>query len=377
MSRAGAILAALVALAALLVSARDAGACANEVMLDLDARIAKLRDAQRALDDDDVETARELATEAARHAEGAEGAVDIRGRAERIVALSRVRDASSTASEQEEAADTLASLRQRRAIDDPSLTADYAEAAARVPSREDEAFALLAGLARRDLLGSAYAHGALFRLARERGDDSLAKIARERCEAMYGASSACRGAHARAPLVRGRPIGYALPAGIFLAALLFRLVRARRARPWFGHAARLQTAAIAGAGLYAFARATSPWWSAFVVSTIVALTFVVERRGFFALVRRGKIPGLALRPAGPEDEHLPPVALWLGPSAPETLERVVEAPEPSYRDAAVPSPAPLLRLVSRRAPRALVVAAVLTLALALLALLSLVTLRAA
>jgi hypothetical protein len=375
--------------AAVIAPVRDALACGNAVILDIDSRAAKLAEAQRALDEGDVDTARELALEASRDAHevddfvpGLSGLVD---RAHRIVALATARDSSATEEQREGAVLALTKLRFQRKAEDPALTADYAEAASRIPSREQDAFELLTRLADRDLIGSPYAYGALSRLAKKRGDDGRASMARARCEGMSGSARVCRGDYPSAPLLRGRPLGYALPAGIFLAALAFRLLRARSRRairtPWIGHAAPLQTAAIAGAGIYAFARATSPAWSTFVVFVVVVLTFVVERRGFFAAVRRGKVPRLVLRPAGPDDEHVPSLALWFGPGSPEILERVRggDEPEPGYREAAR---APLIRLVAARQVRvrpgrAVIMAVALTAILALAALFSLFTLRGA
>jgi hypothetical protein len=70
--------------------------------------------------------------------------------------------------------------------------------------------------------------------------------------------------------------------------------------------------------------------SALVALAAWLLATVVERRSFFAAVRRGKIAGLVLRPSVPEDAHLPLRSLFFGPRLEETLEQESNT---GYRDA--------------------------------------------
>ena len=75
---------------------------------------------------------------------------------------------------------------------------------------------------------------------------------------------------------------------------------------------------------------------------------MTERGAFFAAVRRGKFTGLVLRPAGPDDGHLPAVALYSAPAATHTLELDrAGTTEPGYREAAR---RPILRLERRPLP---------------------------
>ncbi len=67
---------------------------------------------------------------------------------------------------------------------DPVAQADLGEALAKRPTYESEAFAILADLADRDLVGSAYAYGALARLYAARGEGAASASATKRCEVM-------------------------------------------------------------------------------------------------------------------------------------------------------------------------------------------------
>jgi len=391
--------AAIVAAVVLVISvasprvARVAHACGNAVVLEHDARVKRLREAQVALDDGDFELARELAREAGEAGEEDEVAEDVGDertalgqRATRILALADVRDARASEAEKRAAAEALESLRGGRR-DDVVLAAAHGEALARVPGREGEAFAVLAPLLDRDLLGSPFALGALHRLASGRGDARTAAVASSRCLAMAGDGRVCRGDYQARPLLRGKAIAYEAPAAVIGLALALRLLRRRgssgrdraRVAPWEGHAAKLHAAAILAAGLHVFARPTAPVSTTLALAAVLLLGPLVERRLFFSAVRAGKIAGYALRPTGPDDAHLPPlssffVAFFSGTGArmPETLERVPEAevPGPGYRDA---SRVPLLRVVplpshgSRARPRvvaAAVIAAMLLVTLA-------------
>jgi hypothetical protein len=359
--------AAIVA-AALVTAEGAAKACENAVLLSGDTRIQMLHEAQAALDEGEVEHARELAWSARRGGAqldlGETSSPDrLSMRADRILALAYVRDPEI---DSEQWRFTLATLEERRRhgspAPDPALDADYAEALSRIPGRHDEAYAVLEPLARKDLVGSPNALGALYRVAKERHDDPTADGAKARCEGMIGASPICRGDYPRPPLIRGTTRSYLPHALVALVALALRLVRSRRAArggtlpdgrfaraPWIGHAAPLQALALLGGATYVLARATSPTWTALVFGLVVALTFTVERRAFFAAVRRGRIASLALRPSVPDDAHLPSLALYRNPPAAQTLEHEHAGDaQPGYRE---PARRPLLRVEHRRVPR--------------------------
>jgi len=264
-----------------------ASACENSVQLSADARIRTLQEAEAALDEGELERARDLAHVALRRrsatppdSETAEGRLD--QRASRVLALAYVRDPGGHQS---------------------------------------------AGFE----------------------------------EGMIGASPICRGDYPHPPLIRGTTRSYLPHALLALAALGYRLLRRRRlargavladgrpaAAPWVGHAAPLQVLALLGGALYVFARAAYPTWTAFVFAGIVLSTFAVERRAFFAAVRRGLVAGLVLRAAGPDDAHLPSLALLRAPREAHTLEHEHGGGvQPGYREAAR---TPLLRLERRLIP---------------------------
>lgn len=363
-----AAIAAVVALVVSVASPRLAHACGNAVLLEYDTRVKKLREAQAALDEGDVDTARDLAREAGEEDDDgpvAHGSGDERTmlgqRATRILALADVRDDRASEAARRDAADALASLRIARG-DDPVLAAAHGEALSRVPGREAEALAILAPLLDKDLLGSPFAYGALHRVARERGDARTAALALSRCQAMSGEARACRGDYPTRPLLRGKAIAYEAPAVVIALALALRLLRRRglpgrgRSRvvaPWEGHADKLHAAAILAAGLHVFARPTAPVSTTLALAAVLLLGPVLERRLFFSAVRAGKIAGYTLRPTVPDDAHLPPLSSFFvaslsgtGARTSETLERVPEGevPGPGYRDA---SRVPLLRVVPR------------------------------
>lgn len=355
---------------------RPALACENAVQLSADERIKTLQEAEAALDEGEVAYARDLAWKVTRHGRlvdlGESFAKDrIASRAERVVALSYVRERYISAEQYDYALQTLQERRRSAATPDPVLDVDYAEALARMPDRHDDAYAILAPLARKDLVGSPNALGVLHRVAKERGDETTAADAKARCEGMIGKSPVCRGEYPQPPLVRGTTRSYLPHLLLALGLLAYRLVRSRRVAPggtlpdgrsrrapWIGHAKVFQALALSAGALYVFARATSPTWTLLVFTLVLGLTLSIERRGFFAAVRRKRIAGLGLRPSSlPDDAHLPPLALYGGPANAETLE-LEHADPPGYRE---PARTPLLRLERRRLPLALSLATVLLL----------------
>ena len=350
--------------AGLVANEASATACENAVQLTVDGRIAKLQQAEAALEEGELDHASDLAHAVVGHRGKAQPQWEtpddrMTQRAYRVLALAYVRDPRGHYSAGSEV--PIALVERRRALPGPTSDADYAEALARLPGNHDEAYAILEPLAKKDLSGSPNALGALYRVARERGDEHTAYYAKARCEGMIGKSPICRGDYPHPPLIRGNAWSYLPHALLLLAALGYRLLRSRRlARggvledgrslraPWVGHAAPLQALALFAGGFYVFAHATYPTWTAIVLAAIVLLTFVVERRAFFAAVRRGLVAGLVLRPAGLDDAHLPSLALFRAPSEAHTLEHEhAGGAQPGYREAAR---TPLLRLERRHVP---------------------------
>jgi hypothetical protein len=360
----------VVAAGAWLLPHTSAEACENAVQLSASARIRTMQEAEAALDEGELERASELANEVVGRYGKAEPGWDtpedrLTQRALRVLALTYVRDPRGHESVGQDVPAAL--VERRHAIPNPSSEADYAEALSRVPGGHEEAYAILEPLARKDLIGSPHALGALHRVATERGDVATARAAKARCEGMIGSGSVCRGDYPRPPLVGGTTRSYLPHALLALAALGYRLLRSRRlARggvlsdgrssraPWVGHAAPLQAAALLGGAVYVVARATSPIWTATVFAMVILLSFAVERRAFFAAVRRGRVAGLVLRPSVPGDAHLPSLRLYRAPSGAHTLEHEhAGGAQPGYREAAR---VPLLRVERRRGPLKLTLA---------------------
>ena len=85
--------------------------------------------------------------------------------------------------------------------DDPVARADLAEALAKTPEYEGEAFTILADLADRDLMGSPHAYAALARLLAARGEGAGVTAALDRCEHMTRSpSNVCRAPDGRLAL---------------------------------------------------------------------------------------------------------------------------------------------------------------------------------
>ncbi|MBX3226072.1 MAG: hypothetical protein KIT84_29145 [Labilithrix sp.] len=318
-------------------------ACLNATMAD-DEAIAKVREAQAALDEGDVETARSLAGEvrARRLHEEAGGVYE---RATRLHALSFVRDPAA------EPAEIEASARELRAEHTfavehggaaPPLTADYGEALERAGDANG-AYALLAPLADRDLIGSAYANAALARAADDKHDRARAELGRARCAAAASRPSICRGEYPPRPFFRGRALDFAL-AGF--AVLGVAIVRAARRRVWSAHRARELSGAITigGWGLFLLTNARLGVLAAVLTIAFALLLAAVQRRLFFRATGEGSVPGFRLRPLGPGDESAPLLRVFFGPAEPLALEPLADA---GYRENAR---RPLLRIARRQVP---------------------------
>jgi hypothetical protein len=125
------------------------------------------------------------------------GASPLETRALRILSLAVVRSEGtlrgvpgfSGAGETDRSANLEWAARTLRSIDmarpnDPVTQADLAEALAARTQHADESLAILADLARRDLVGSAHAYAALARLRASSGDTAASREALGRCELM-------------------------------------------------------------------------------------------------------------------------------------------------------------------------------------------------
>jgi hypothetical protein len=85
---------------------------------------------------------------------------------------------------------TLRKLDEQR-VNDPVTQAELAEALAQSPSHKDEALTLLAGLAARDVMGSAHGYAVLTRLRLEKRDLEGAADASRRCLTMTKTPTVC------------------------------------------------------------------------------------------------------------------------------------------------------------------------------------------
>lgn len=146
-------------------------------------------------------------------------------RATMLEQLGRSRLASATPSEREYAATRIEQLRAENEGLVPDTT--YAEVLARVPAREETAYGMLQELERKDLLGSAWEHATLARVAAKHGDERRATAAELRCRDLAVDAAICSPSapRSRAGLAYGGG-----GAGLGLAAMARVLVRRRRAR---------------------------------------------------------------------------------------------------------------------------------------------------
>lgn len=336
---------------------RPAHACGNAVLSDVDS-VKALKEAEAALDEGDVDLARELASGVRRRITDDDRFVY--DRALRVEALSWIRDPRAGDAQIVEAMDLLGRRVREMTMDPaPPLAADYGEALER--AHHDEAALLrLTPLAERDLIGSAYAYAALSRAAGRKGDIALSTSALTHCRAIAANPRMCTGEYPSPPLLHGRPLGYVTPGALFLLAALLRLRPWRRRVP--GAAAKLDlalayqpfffTGLVGVAGIFAFglANARSSWSAAIVAIIAVVLLPLWQRRAFLVAAMKDRIPGLHARALEPAvDGAAPLLRIFFGPPEPITLERTID---PSYRESAR---APIAR-VGRRSVKPLWIA---------------------
>jgi hypothetical protein len=352
----------LLGVAALLLSllvSPPSSACINATIGN-DEAIVKLKEAERALEEGDVATARDLASEVrlltSEYVVPNRHGIALNEHATRLDAIARVRDPAASAHDLGWAVELLEQhikgIENRSEGEDrsisPALTADLGEAYERV-GRDEDALRTLRPLADKDLMGSAYAYAALGRAAGRRGETARATAALQRCAVIASRPSQCRGEYPKPPLLRGGPLGYLIGGLVFLGGLLLRIVpRGRRPRaPWTNHAPKAFAPAALAGGLLTLYLAPHPWIAGLVAASVVYGLAAGQRAVFFRDVRRGKVPGFQLRAVEPVDlEALPLLRLAFGGIAAEgeTLERL---PLPAYRENAR---TPLLRLRRLRIP---------------------------
>lgn len=310
------LLALVAALVSLLVTESRALACVNATMSETEA-VRKLKEAEVALEQGDVLTARDLAHDVRWTSRLDENLTDpLAIRAARIEALAYVRDRDASDGELARATEILrARVEQTGRSAPPDLLADYGEALER-SGHAGEAYDVLRPLADKDLIGSAYAYAALARASRSKAD---AEQAMKRCEAMAVSPAACRGEYPRRPLLRGRPLDFAALAAPFLGLGLRRL---RRKRLWSAFRAPVFAALVGlvAAGTFGLANLRlGPLGFALAVPALLFLD-LAQRRRWVDAIRRGKIEGFVLRPATPDDVAPATLLLLGGRGLPEVIE---------------------------------------------------------
>ncbi len=196
----------LLALASPLLMTRDADACPNVTVPVFNQHVKKTKDAQAALDREDLATAKRtvgsvLKLKDVKGIIGWTGTKDWREvgpvyrRAVRIDALATSRDPKATEEERTRALhdfeDEVMRELSEREKSDPTLLADHAELQSRLPTRTGPALMVLRTLRDEDLLGSAHAFAALARLEKAAGKVDAEKDARERCRNAAVKKSIC------------------------------------------------------------------------------------------------------------------------------------------------------------------------------------------
>lgn len=114
----------------------------------------------------------------------------LQNRAARVLALAFVRG-TGAGDDLAWAGKVLDRVANKLRTNDPVAKSEWAEWLAR-NGRQNEAYAVLAGLAKKDLLGSAPAYAAYARLLSARGDGQAAADAAGKCEAMTKSPAICK-----------------------------------------------------------------------------------------------------------------------------------------------------------------------------------------
>lgn len=307
-------------------------ACGEALLEDTEA-VAKLKEAEAALEQGDVGLARALAQRIERDSD-----LPV-NRTGRIRALSVIRDRDASHDEVEQATSELTSLYTKHG----GLELDQArgEGVARVGDAA-RAYAILAQYERSDVMVSAWGHAAIGRAARTVGDNDLARTAFSRCETTSTDAKICRGEYPGPPLLRGKAWAYAIAGFVLLLGAFLR--KTARFAPWKDHAARPFAALVAAAAavVFLFPRVPLAGIGACVVAVVTIL--FLQPRFFFRAARKGKVPDVVVRATTAEDASIPFVPFWLAHTN-ETIERVVHSP--MYRTSARE---PFLRIGKRPAP---------------------------
>lgn len=198
--------------------ARDASACGDEwvpvMRPEIDYRTIKMPLAEKALDDGHYGAAAGYVIRMMPHVRSlAPSSAEVVLRGMRVLAVAVARTGGALpiadevpyewsqgswrgATEAERAANLEWSIATLRKIgearkDDTTVETDLAEALSKVASHRAEARDRLEALAKRDLVATPEAYGALAALRREAGDEAGQKLALARCEAMGSARAAC------------------------------------------------------------------------------------------------------------------------------------------------------------------------------------------
>lgn len=336
-------------LAIVLARGAHALACVNVTMNENEA-VRTLKEAEIALDEGDVVTARDLGHRVARVYNMTAQQTDdpLLRRSVRVAALAYVRDREATNMQLQTA---VTELERWIEVPDslpgaprptPAMLADYGEALERA-GQADEAWSVLLPLVDKDLVGSAYAYAAFHRLATTRGDAAHASVALARCETMALHAFVCRGEYPKRPFLRGRPADFVLVAAVFLG---LALVRVLRKTPWSSHQARPLAFLVAAFGAAAFllANLRHPWLAVIIMGPLL-LFLAGQRSRWVNAVRAGRIPNLTVRRAE-EGEAAPRTLAFLsGPAHPEVIA-AAGPPTEGYRESARPEV--LFRLVQSR-----------------------------
>lgn len=209
--------AALLALAVLpaavvFAAPRDATACGSAVRLEVKPQqkptpVQEIARAEKALESGSAITATQAVLGSFPRIRSATAGSDgLETRALRVFALALVRSDGAadekragipTTNEWTKSANLDWAVQALREIDqkrpnDPALRADLGEALAKTAAGEGEALTILAGLDKKDLMGSPFAYAALARLRDKTGDKDGAEAALKRCEEMSKTPGVCR-----------------------------------------------------------------------------------------------------------------------------------------------------------------------------------------